>query len=211
MHNVCYRMEGYAVPPRPRFSREEIVDAALELVSERGVGALTSRELGARLGSSARPIFTVFGSMEELEQEVRRAAMRRFNEFALSARDELPAFKRLGMQTVRFALAEPRLYQLLFMVENERARSFDDVFATLGDTATAAVAMLEEEYALSRDEAMGLFKQMWIFTFGIGALCAARVCRFSEEEISDMLSRAFRGATALARSRDIDKEGKCSE
>ena len=115
------------------------------------------------------------------------------------------------MQTVRFALAEPRLYQLLFMVENERARSFADVFATLGDTATAAVAMLEEEYALSRDEAMGLFKQMWIFTFGIGALCAARVCRFSEEEISDMLSRAFRGATALARSRDIDKEGKCSE
>ena len=62
------------MPPKPKFSRDEIVQAALALVSEKGAEALTARELGMRLGSSARPIFTVFKGMEELQGEVRDAA-----------------------------------------------------------------------------------------------------------------------------------------
>ena len=37
------------MPPKPKFTREEIVAAALELVSEKGMSALTSRDLGARM------------------------------------------------------------------------------------------------------------------------------------------------------------------
>ena len=66
------------MPPKPKFTKEEIVEAALALVSERGMEALTARDLGERLGSSARPIFTVFRSMEEVQQETRKAAMERF-------------------------------------------------------------------------------------------------------------------------------------
>ena len=64
------------MPPKPRVTREEIVAAALDIVSRKGIEALTARELGEALGSSARPIFTVFRSMEELQQEVRSAASR---------------------------------------------------------------------------------------------------------------------------------------
>ena len=63
------------MPPRPKFSREEIVEAALRVVSEKGVEALTAKALGDALGSSARPIFTVFRSMKEVQDEVRAAAM----------------------------------------------------------------------------------------------------------------------------------------
>ena len=68
------------MPPKPKFTKEEIVEAALALVSERGMEALTARDLGERLGSSARPIFTVFRIMEEVQQETRKAAMERFND-----------------------------------------------------------------------------------------------------------------------------------
>ena len=34
------------MPPKPKFSREEIVQAALKIVSEKGVEALTAKELG---------------------------------------------------------------------------------------------------------------------------------------------------------------------
>ena len=63
------------MPPKPKFTREEIVAAALELVSAKGMEALTSRYLGAQLGSSARPIFTVFRNMEEVQQAVRRECL----------------------------------------------------------------------------------------------------------------------------------------
>ena len=53
------------MPPKPKFTKEEIVQTALEIVSQKGVRALTANELGAALGTSARPIFTVFDSMKE--------------------------------------------------------------------------------------------------------------------------------------------------
>lgn len=70
------------MPPKPKFTKEEIVQAALNVVSEKGVEALTAKELGTALGSSARPIFTVFNSMKEVRDEVRIAAMQRFESFA---------------------------------------------------------------------------------------------------------------------------------
>ena len=51
------------MPPKPKFARDEIVQAALTIVSEKGVESLTAKELGDALGASARPIFTVFASM----------------------------------------------------------------------------------------------------------------------------------------------------
>ena len=60
------------MPPKPKFTREEIIETALQLVSERGMSALTARDLGERLGSSARPIFTLFKNMEEVQKESAR-------------------------------------------------------------------------------------------------------------------------------------------
>ena len=62
------------MPPKPKFSKEEIVSTALEIVREKGIEAVTARELGARLGSSARPIFTVFNSMEDVLHEILNSA-----------------------------------------------------------------------------------------------------------------------------------------
>ena len=39
------------MPPKCRFTREEIIQAALDLTAEKGVGALTARSLAQRLGS----------------------------------------------------------------------------------------------------------------------------------------------------------------
>lgn len=61
------------MPPKPKFTREEVVDTAIELIKDKGIEALTARELGAKLGSSARPIFTVFRNMEELISDVRKS------------------------------------------------------------------------------------------------------------------------------------------
>ena len=48
------------MPPKARFSKEEITHTALELIRQRGDEGLTARALGKALNSSACPIFTVF-------------------------------------------------------------------------------------------------------------------------------------------------------
>lgn len=188
------------MPPKPKFTKEEIVQAALEIVSQKGAEALTAKELGEALGTSARPIFTVFTGMKEVQDEVRNAAMRRFEGFAKQKLPDMPLFKQVGMQMVLFGAREPKLYQLLFMRENRNAVSFDDVFGELGPTAETCIGLIRKEYGMSESEAKLLFENVWIYTFGVGALCATRVCRFSEEKLGQMLSTEFRAMMLLVKS-----------
>lgn len=190
------------MPPKPKFTKEEIVQTALQVVSEKGVEALTAKELGDALGSSARPIFTVFRSMKEVQDEVRAAAMDRFEHFVGQKLPDMPLFKQVGMQMVLFGVREPKLYQLLFMQENRSAISFEDVFGALGPTAKTCIALIQEEYDMSEEEARLLFENVWIYTFGVGALCATRVCNFSEEKLGNMLSTEFQAMMLLMKSRD---------
>ena len=191
----CVRM-----PPKPKFTREEIVAAALKLVSEKGMSALTSRDLGAALGSSARPIFTVFNSMEEVQEAVRDAALNRFESYAEKAMHYTPVFKQVGMQMILFAMEEPKLYQLLYMSENSDVTNFEGIFDRLGNVAQMCVDVIQRDYGLSQEDAKTLFEHVWIHTFGIGALCATGMCRFSQEEIIQMLGQDFMAMLFYAKS-----------
>lgn len=179
------------MPPKPKFTKEEIVAAALDLVSERGMDTLTSRDLGAKLGSSARPIFTVFKNMEEVQQEVRRAARDRFVSYAQKAVRYTPPFKQLGMQMLLFAKEEPKLYELLFMKNDGMPHSLDEGYLCRDRTAMLAMDMIQKEYGLRYEEARKLFHYVWIFTFGIGALCATGMCHFTDEELNELLGQDF--------------------
>ena len=188
------------MPPKPKFTKEEIVTAALELVSEKGIEALTARELGVRLGSSARPIFTVFNSMEEVQEEVRAAALKRFESYAEKAVHYTPVFKQVGMQMILFAMEEPKLYQLVYMSENAGATDFEGITQQLGDVAQLCVDVIQRDYGLSAEDAKTLFEHVWIYTFGIGALCATGMCRFSQDEIIQMLGQDFMAMLFYAKS-----------
>ena len=93
-----------------------------------------------------------------------------------------------------------QLYQLLFMRENRSAVSFDDVFGELGDTVERCIEAVCRDYGLSPAQARVLFEHVWIYTFGVGALCATRVCRFSEEQLGRMLSTEFQAMMLLVKS-----------
>lgn len=191
------------MPPKPKFTREEIIAAALEIASEKGIKGLTARELGNALGSSARPIFTAFKNMDEVLLGVRDAAMERFNEYAERAKEFTPVFKQIGIQMVMFAAEQPKLYRLLFMSEKPEAESFDDVYKNLGETATLSVEVIQKDYGLSEEEAMLMFRQLWIYTYGVGSLIATRVCKFRDKEVSDMLSYEFVAMLTLIKSGKI--------
>lgn len=188
------------MPPKPKFTREEIIEAALGIAADKGLRALTSRELGAALGSSARPIFTVFKNMEEVLSEVRKAALSKFEKYARKAEGYTPVFKQLGLQMILFASEQPKLYRLLFMSEKPEAKNFDDVFVNLGDVAVLCVEVIQKDYKLKYEDAKMLFKHTWIYTYAVGSLIATGMCSFTQDEIQDMLSREFVAMLNLVKS-----------
>ena len=140
------------MPPKCRFTREEIIQAALELTAEKGVGALTARSLAQRLGSSAKPIFGLFANMEEVQQEVMKAANLRYQEYLrqdMSA-GRYPPYKASGMAYIRFAREQKELFKLLFM----RDRTHEAKAA--GDELEALLGLIQKSMGLSRDDAYRL-------------------------------------------------------
>lgn len=188
------------MPPKAKFTKEQITKAALCVVSEKGAQALTAKELGAALGTSTTPIFTVFNSMQEVQDAVMLAAMERFEEYAHKAAHLGPVFKQIGMQMILFAKEEPKLYQLIFMSSISEAQTFDDIYAHLGSLADECLDVLQKDYDLSKDNAKTLFEHVWIHTFGIGALCATGMCDFSHEQIAQMLTQDFTAMMMLMKS-----------
>ena len=138
--------------------------------------------------------------MQEVQDAVREAAMRRFETFAAQKLPDMPLFKQVGMQMVLFGAKEPKLYQLLFMQENADTAGFEDMFRALGGAAEICMEAIRRDYGLTPEEARTLFENVWIYTFGIGALCAAHACRFSEEELGQMLTSQFQAMMLLMRS-----------
>ena len=188
------------MPPKAKFTKEQITKAALGVVSEKGAQALTAKELGAALGTSTTPIFTVFNSMQEVQDEVMLAAMERFEEYAHKAAHIKPVFKQVGMQMILCAKEEPKLYQLIFMSSIGEAQTFDDIYTHLGSVADECLDVLQKDYDLSKDNAKTLFEHVWIHTFGIGALCATGTCDFSNEQIAQMLTQDFTAMMMLMKS-----------
>ena len=193
------------MPPKPKFTKEEVIEAALELVSEKGMSALTSRDLGLRLGSSARPIFTVFRSMEEVQDEVKQAAVARFEQYAKKAMNYTPIFKQMGMQMILFAKEEPKLYQIAFMTDNHNVKCFEDIYKRLGDVAYQCIDVIQNDYGLTQSDAKKVFEHTWIYTFGIGTLCATGMCDFSEEQIIEMLGQNFMAMMKLTKSGKLNQ------
>lgn len=193
------------MPPKPKFSKEEVAAAALSIVKEKGVAALTAREVGKRLGTSPTPIFTVFKNMEEVKREARKLALKEFETYAGDYAEYFPSFKRIGMLMIEFAVSEPELFKLVFIQEQTGHQSFSSLISDLGSLAETCIALIMRENEITRDEASVLFNNMWIFAFGIGTLCANQTCDFSEDQIAESLGQMFSGMMMLIKSGNLGK------
>jgi AcrR family transcriptional regulator len=180
------------MPPKQKFTKEEIVTAALEIIRKDGITALTARRLGAELKSSARPIFTVFQNMEEVQKEAVLAARALYNQYVVNGLAEPNSFKGVGMAYMRFAKDEPKLFQLLFMTENGTVPELMEVLSIIDDNSKQILEAVQKGFGLDDTKARMVYQYLWIFTHGIATLSATKVCQFSDAESSSMLDDVCR-------------------
>lgn len=191
------------MPPKAKFTREQIVKAALDIVERDGSDALTARALGQELKSSARPIFTVFDSMDEVRAAAVAAAKSVYAEYVARGLAETLAFKGVGTEYIRFAAEKPKLFRLLFMSERDGATDVNTVLGAIDDSAPAILQSVIDGYSLDRDAAERLYLHLWLYAHGIAALIATGVCEFMAGDISDMLTSVFVGMLAREREKNL--------
>ena len=192
------------MPPKCRFTREEIIQAALDLTAEKGIGALTARGLAQRLGSSAKPIFGLFANMEEVQQEVVKAANLRYQEYLrqVMSAGRYPPYKASGMAYIRFAREQKELFKLLFM----RDRTYEEKAA--GDELEALLGLIQKNMGLSRDDAYRFHLEMWIYVHGIATMIATAYLEWDMDFISAALTDAYQGLRLRFLPKETEGERK---
>lgn len=176
------------MPPKAKFTKAEIIEAALNIVRADGYEALTSRALGTYLGSSARPIFTVFKNMEEVQQDMIKSAKALYKEYVNKGLTTEPPFKGVGTQYILFAVNEPKLFQLLFMTEQKQIPDLSGVLPLIDESYEQILLSIQDDYKICKAAGKKLYHHLWIYTHGIATLCATKMCRFTDEEISTMIT-----------------------
>lgn len=178
------------MPPKVKFSREEIIAAALDIVREGGMTALTARSLAARLGSSAKPVFGLFENMQEVQKEVMLAANAEYQEFlyAEMMRGIYKPYKATGMAYIAFARKEKELFKILFM--HDRTKEIADI---RDESVASIIALIMRNTGLSEENARLLHLEMWMFVHGIATMIVTNYLDWEEEYISRALTDAYEG------------------
>lgn len=191
------------MPPKAKFSREEIVSAAFGLIRESGEDALTAREIAARLGVSTKPIFTCFKTMDELKDEAFKAACVFYREYAESGLEEKVPLLGFCERYISFAREEPSLYRFLFLSSRSNNKSIS--FSLPGDLHPRVVRSVMKFYEMDEASAKSYLLNMLIVSQGFAAMLVSGSSPFSSEEIlkigsgiSFALCKAYKEVPGLA-------------
>ena len=190
------------MPPKPKYTKEEIVAAAFELTREKGIDAVVAREVGKRLDTSSSPIFTIWNSMDELRAEVRELAKEKYIQYMDGIFDYTPSFKEFGMRCGRFAADEPNLFRLLFLTKQEEHSPYTRFKQDFEGIFTSLMAEIENQFDLSKSQADELLSQMIIFANGIAAYMITDANSFSKESVSYRISQVCIGIVLTDKLRD---------
>lgn len=178
------------MPPKCKFTREEVTAAALDMTREAGIGCVTARAVGARLGSSSKVIFSLFQNMEELQAAVIHAANSLYQNYLREdmAGGRYPPYKASGMAYIRFAKEERELFKLLFMRDRSRETVSQD-----SDELQPLIQLIRQNTGLSEQEAYLFHLEMWIYVHGIATMIATAYLEWDWDMISAMLTNAYEG------------------
>lgn len=172
--------------PKNKFTKEEMVAAALRVVREKGIAGLTAKTMADALGTSTQPVFTCFGSMDGVRQEVYAAALRAYKDYAgAGLREEIP-FLGVGMQYIRFAREEPELYRLLFLTQGQEQESL--AVRSMRHLQELVRPSLMDIYRITAEEADVYFRDMWLAAHSISTLIVTGGCPYSDREIGQILT-----------------------
>lgn len=178
------------MPPKFKYKREDIIEAAFNLTKKCGISTVTARNLAAELGASTKPIFGFFLNMEEVHREVFDCASRLYHQYLQEDMNDgiYPPYKASGMAYIRFAKEEPELFKWLFM--RDRANEGIDESK---DEIRPQLDMIKKNLGLSEEDATLFHMEMWIYVHGIATMCATKYLQWNMEFVSNILSDAYEG------------------
>ncbi len=178
------------MPPKVKVTKEEIINAAVNIVRSSGAQAINARTIASILNCSTQPVFSNFATMDELRLAVVERADILCQEYMQREVDsgEFPAYKANGMAYIRFAKEEKELFKLLYM----RDRS-GELIPEGSELTDEMESIVHNNTGLSGADAKLFHLEIWAYVHGIAAMFATGFLNLDWELVSKMLTDCYQG------------------
>ena len=183
------------MPAARRISRDEIIDAAVEVLRDGGFSTVNARSVAKKLGCSTQPIYLSFKSMDELKTALTERAIAQHTQ---RVRDSLRAhegndsrYSSYGMGFVQFAAEEKHLFRWLYLDGEQLGPYQSDVLLQ------EVVAVIVDEFGYSEDVARRFHQDMIYFSYGLAILANTDHLHLNQTELREAFRREFRALIAI--------------
>lgn len=180
------------MPPKVRFTKENIVQTAFEIARTEGAENINVRTVSKKLGCSTQPIMYHFKNIDELKNEVYQKADDYHTDYITdidgNAQDML---KNIGIRYIRFAVEEKHLFRFLFQSDNSQTNSIVDIIEA-GDEIPFS-GLLKDIYGLNDEQSRNVFVQIFLYVHGLACVFANHSLKYDEDYIKKQLELALKG------------------
>ncbi|GGH19055.1 TetR/AcrR family transcriptional regulator [Paenibacillus segetis] len=188
--------------PKPKFTKDQIVDAAFEIARVEGFDGITIRKVADRLGSSIAPIYVNFKDVDELLQEVIQKTIAVSKQLLMEQKSGHP-FHDIGVASLRFAKEYSVLFRDLVMRKNDHINEQDQEMSML-------IEMMKQDpdlKGLTEHELMTILLKMKIFQTGLSLMVANGLLPddFNEEKSIEILDSVATDIITVAQMRKAGK------
>ena len=157
--------------------RRALLDEAIAIIGAEGLSDVTLREIGARVGVSRTALYRHFADKDALLAAVATEGFRALRRDLISAWEAGgqgdDAFRAMGVAYVRFAIANPSHYRVMFggAVQSDTP---DPELATEGHGAfnalVDALAALQRDGMVRADDTVLMATYVWALVHGLAML-----------------------------------------
>jgi AcrR family transcriptional regulator len=180
--------------------RERLCEAAERLFAEKGLEAVTMRQLAAELGVSPMTPYRYFRDKEDILAAVRANGFNRFAEALETARDRIPGnawtkSTAVGEAYLDFAFQHPNTYKLMFDLNQPHEADYPEL-VDAGRRARATMSAHVKDLVASGDlvgEPEEIGAMFWAATHGAVVLeLAGKLAPGAARELAHSMITAMR-------------------
>lgn len=184
-----------------KITKDMILEAAFDIVREKGLEEVSNRSIAKRLECSIRLIYYQFNNSDELKKELYNKIEKYFYKYIMDNMiDNIPYYRQVGINYIKFAREEKNFFKILFMSKSDY---LPEGFVSKSEDDFKEISkLIKMSTKLNDDDIKSFHIKMWMFTHGIATLLATDTVLLTEEQISNLLSSQFQALMLLEENPD---------
>lgn len=173
------------MPPKNKYSKEEIIEAAFNIAKQEGIDGITIRKVAKKLNSSIAPIYVNFSDINELKKVVIEKIYEISNSMILEQNTE-EIFLNVGIASVKFAKEYSVIFKELMLKNNNHMENYDQ---EIGNTIVQEMKKKEEFKSFTDEEIKTILMKMRIFQVGLSIMATNEsfASELTEEKMIELL------------------------